>query len=148
MPSSPTMTSVPAGTPSRTSPVAVRVADDDELGPERSRLGQELVHRALRRQRVHAEALGLSAYDVERLGTDGPRGAHQADRAHQWSAHPRCIALTTKYVAGMTKSSPSTRSRIPPWPGSSRPMSLRPRWRLIIDWLRSPSGATTATTTP
>ena len=68
----------------------------------------------LRRQGVHAEALRLPTDDVERLGTDGPGGAQQADRAHERSAHPRGIALTTKYVAGMTNSSPSTRSRMPP----------------------------------
>ena len=63
--------------------VEVRVADHDEVGPELGRLGHQRGGGPTRRQGVHPEALGLSTDDVERLGTDRARGAHQADGAHQ-----------------------------------------------------------------
>ena len=44
-------------------------------------------------------------------------------------------------AAGATKSSESIRSRTPPWPGSTLPMSLSPRSRLRRDSARSPSVA-------
>ena len=60
MPSSPTSTSVPAGHAVAHLAVEGRVADDDDVGAELGRLGHEHVDRALRRQRVDAEALGLA----------------------------------------------------------------------------------------
>ena len=47
----------------------------------------------------------------------------------------------TKYAAGAAKSSASTRSRTPPWPPSSRPVSFTSRSRFSADSNRSPTTA-------
>ena len=70
MPSSPTSTSVPAGTPSRTVAVQGGIADDDDGGEELGRLCDEHIGGAVRGERVHPESLGLGADDVERLRAD------------------------------------------------------------------------------
>src|SRR3954465_3237725 len=52
------------------------------------------------------------------------------------------------YATETVASSESSRSMMPPWPGSRLLMSLMPRSRLIIDSARSPRGAATTATAP
>ena len=66
------------------------------------------------------------------------RAAGCADAAANPWAGRLTAAARTPAAAGSSESSRSIR---PPWPGSSVPMSLMPRSRLIIDSPRSPSVA-------
>ena len=64
------------------------------------------------------------------------------------SARADEAAASSSQTTGAVGSRESSRSMMPPWPGSSVPMSLMPRSRLIIDSPRSPSVALAATARP
>ena len=67
-------------------------------------------------------------------------GAGQRARAARRSRHgpPASAIRSAQYVSGSARSSESTRSRMPPNPGSQVPASLTPNSRLAADLRRSP----------
>ncbi len=74
---------------------------------------------------------------TRRLGSDGHHVRFAAlEKCAQVHAAGKHIQTT-----GAARSRLSNRSRRPPWPGTSRPESLTPIWRLRSDLQRSPSWA-------
>src|SRR5438067_2403768 len=79
--------------------------------------GEQRIGRAVRREREDPIAIGVARRDVERALADGTGGAE--DCQIHGLANERSSAAT-----GSTAAALSTRSRMPPWPGSSAPLSL------------------------
>src|SRR5690349_24436348 len=89
---------------------------------------KERVRGVLRAQREDPVAVRMAHDDIECARAD------RAGSAEDGEVHERRSA-----AIGSTAVALSTRSRIPPWPGSSVPLSLTPAWRLAADSNRSPT---------
>ncbi|MNX84668.1 hypothetical protein D3C86_1164780 [compost metagenome] len=58
---------------------AWRIADHRDLGAEGDAVREELVEVAVRRQRMHREAVGVARHEVERAVADRPGGTEQGE---------------------------------------------------------------------
>src|SRR4029079_19454303 len=93
------------------------------------------------REREHLEAIRVGGGDVERRGADRAGRAEDADALHagwRWRRRGR-HSISSARAIGNTGNRPSTRSRMPPWPGKSLLLSLAPALRLTSDSNRSPT---------
>ena len=125
----------------------------DRDGIDRDRATRR-THRVLRAARIRAHGRD-QAVPVRRPALRRPtprrpalRGAAQAAVR---TAGPDSRVRRSRTATGRRpphRQHESSRSISPPWPGSSRPMSLTPRSRLIIDSPRSPRVAATMTAAP
>src|SRR5438045_9737925 len=88
----------------------------------------------VRGEREDAIAAAVPCHDVERARADRPGGAENGE------VHPFALIQGSSSAArGSVAVALSMRSRMPPWPGSSAPLSLTPAWRLAADSKRSPT---------
>src|SRR6266508_3870869 len=97
--------------------------------------------------------LRVGADDLQRLAPDRARSAQESDSLHRGSvgsaaAHAASNACLFYDAATTENSSESTRSRTPPCAARSRPVSFTCMSRFSADSNRSPTGPTTAMTTP
>ena len=118
-----------------------RAGDGGVARPKAQAEREQLVEAAAGRQREDLEAIGMGGDDVERCRADRAGRTEHADALHFASRSFPAVAhsITSARAIGNTGSKPSTRSRMPPWPGSSALLSLAPALRLTSDSNRSPT---------
>jgi hypothetical protein len=105
-------------------------------------LFMDAVDAAVGSQRKEAKALGMAPDDIECAGADRAGRPEQGNVDH--AASPARESAATK--TGLLETRLSMRSQIPPWPGSSLPLSFSPARRLTMLSKRSPPTETRAVT--
>src|SRR5258708_3847147 len=111
-----------------------RAGHDGVAGLEFGALAQHQVHLRGRAECKDLVVLAVARHHVQRIGTDGARGAQDGD----FLLH-ECAKEESIMASGRVGSRASTRSSTPPWPGSRPLLSLTPTLRLTRDSTRSPT---------
>ena len=115
-----------------------RLRENHRVRPESLRLFDDDFPTAPSSQRGYAITVGVPRDDIERAAADASRGSQYRDTAHvahaRWPMPKRPSAYN-----GAAAEMLSMRSKIPPWPGSSAPLSLSPAARLNMLSVKSPT---------
>ena len=100
---------------------------------------------------AHSSSSGMRLDDLDRLAPDRPRGAEEGDSLHALQCRRLCVPKAEDEVVRGRPRRRAARRRgrgSPPWPPSSRPVSLTCMSRFSIDSNRSPATEASTTTTP
>src|SRR5690606_14554543 len=112
-----------------------RIGDNRVCGTVATTQVQQRIDLLPRCQHGGAQAVRVAGDHIQCRGADRPGGAQYRDPSHRQKPNTALPSAN----AGSAASTPSSRSRTPPWPGMRAPESLTPACRLSRLSNRSPT---------